>query len=220
MNMHRRLGLVFVVALGVAGCDAGDNCAQAPDCDTERSPSSLSGWSSFWCDLGYYDYCDPFDDRYSALGRMPGRWHLVGNGSSDPYRGPGGVLGCPAEMRVVIGSDDEGKPYLGLREVGSDLRIYDRADFIDINGGETCSMVDMSRTEAVKICHRSRLELKNQVSHRVWMGNKLGFGFKFFPAGSEAATQFLTIYGDGQLRYEYFIDERTEISCTFAPASA
>jgi hypothetical protein len=217
--MNRWLGLIILGVLGVAGCDTGD-CTEEQECDGGRDPASISGWDAFWCDLGYYDYCDPFDDRHSALGRMPGRWRLIENGSPDEYRGPGGVLGCPPELRVISGADDEGRPLLGLRAPDSDLRAYDRADFFNINGGETCETVDMSTTEALKICHRTRMELKNQVTHRAWMGTRLGFYFKFFPAGSSAATQRLTIYGDGQLRYEYFIDDRPELSCLFAPAGA
>lgn len=203
----------------------------AQDCGVVRATAAAAGkadgwWSDFWCDLHYYGYCDPFDTRRSAAPAMVGSWRLVSSSSTErdaSYGGAGSVIGCPPAMRVVAGHDEQGKPFLGLREVDSDLRAYDRADLININGGESCETVDFSTTQAVKICHRSRLELANVVSHRVWMGERLGIWFKFIPAASSSATQTLTIGGlvNGirRLYYEYSLDGELRDRCVFVPAS-
>ncbi len=202
----------------------------AQDCSSVRATASAAGkadgwWSDFWCDLHYYGYCDPFDTRRSAAPEMVGSWTLESSSSAERdshYGGAGSVMGCPPAMRVISGHDADGKPFLGLREAASELRAYDRADLININGGETCESVDFSTTQALKICHRSRLELANVVSHRVWMGERLGIWFKFIPAGSSSATQTLTIGGlvNGvrKLYYEYALDGEVKDRCVFVPA--
>jgi hypothetical protein len=200
----------------------------AQDCSAVRATASAAGkadgwWSDFWCDLHYYGYCDPFDTRRSAAPEMVGTWTLESSSSSETvgYGGAGSVIGCPPAMRVIAGHEG-GKPFLGLRQVDSSLRIYDRADLIEINGGERCETVDFSLTEALKICHRSELELANVVSHRVWLGKRVGVWVKFIPAGSSSATQKLTIGGlvNGvrKLYYEYFLDDELRDSCVFVPA--
>jgi hypothetical protein len=201
----------------------------AQDCGTVRATAAAAGkadgwWSDFWCDLHYYNYCDPFDTRRSAAPKMVGTWKLESSNSVDgAYHDAGSVIGCPPELRVIAGHD-AGKPFLGLREVNGDLRIYDRADLIDINGGESCESVDFSLTEALKVCHRSELVVANVVTHRVWLGKRVGVWVKFIPAGSSSATQTLTIGGlyNGirKLYYEYFIDSELRDSCVFVPAGS
>ncbi|MCK5799955.1 MAG: hypothetical protein KAI47_22345 [Deltaproteobacteria bacterium] len=197
----------------------------AEDCQGVRAAANMAGkgdsfWGELWCDMGYYSYCAPFDTAHTDVAHMVGRWKLSSSSTNLEWRDAGSTGGCPPLMDVIIGRD-EGPPSLKLRQVDSTQRVYDRADFTNINGSETCESVDLSATEALKICHRTRITAKNRLTHRVWTGKKLGIGVKFIPTGSLSTTQELTLRDADQgiartLVYAYAIDSEVQDRCVYS----
>lgn len=180
----------------------------AQDCAGVRSAiaaGKADGWGSdFMCELGYYSYCEPFSEPTGMM-QMRGDWRLV-EGDTESWR-PYGLFGCPPQMRVQGVTDPSWEITITLRTIPEGDEpgkpIYERADFIHINGEELCDSGDVSATEALEVCHRTRVIGYGQVEHRVRFRSMAGIGsFKPVPTGSNSSYQRLIVVDD-QLTYEY-----------------
>lgn len=204
----------------VAACNV-DRAEQIleQDCATVRRTAAAGKadgwWDGFMCETGFYSYCEPFGAE-AGLEPMLGDWELV-----DARRegwSPGSVIGCPPQMRLERLADEQGRPGLGLRRIEEDgstgYRVYDRADLININGGEDCETIDMSETQALKICHRTQVTDPGALEHRIWMGEKVGYKVKPLTWDSSSAFQRLSLEGE-RLVYEWEFDDEVADRCVF-----
>jgi hypothetical protein len=139
----------------------------------------------------------------ASLDAFTGTWNIERDDSA--------IKRFPAAVEITV-TDDAVDPTTKETK-GTRLRIMtaedptvpavDRAPFVNVDEGKSCSNVDMGGGESLTICHDTKLASGGaMLTHTVTTKGYKGY---IFPAGWSSATQVLTVSGK-HMHYTYEVD--------------